>query len=140
VNALSLGRLVASHPDDCPTAVQEAAPDPATVGVARDRAAWLLKIRRERETSFPQVQFADASWDILLDLFVRRTEGRLTSVSSACIGSGAPTTTALRHVTSLVNAGILSRWDSGADGRVGYVDLSDAVYVRLASLLARGTI
>lgn len=138
MNALSLDQVTQSGNARYDRSPEMSAPCATIVATARARAAWILKLRRDRERTLPGVQFGDASWDILLDLFVRQTDGRLTSVSSACIGSGSPTTTALRHVTALVNAGLLIRWNSGDDGRVGYVELTDDAYGRLAKSLAQG--
>jgi hypothetical protein len=43
-----------------------------------------------RARYFKRELFKDPAWDILLDLYVARADGRGISVSSACIASGAP--------------------------------------------------
>jgi hypothetical protein len=140
MNRRSLGKARNAGGATPPARPQVAAPVPSkqTVAIARRRAAWLLQRRRERDSMFPDVQFSDPSWDILLDLFIHQTDGRLVSVSSACIGSGCPVTTSLRHVTALVQSGVLRRWNSGQDARVSYVRLHETDYNNLAHLLARG--
>ncbi|MDB5686570.1 MAG: hypothetical protein JWR77_1159, partial [Rhizorhabdus sp.] len=61
--------------------------------------------------------FGDPAWDMLLDLIAAKLEGRNVSVSSACIASGAPTTTALRLVNRLVDENVLCRVPDERDGR-----------------------
>jgi FixJ family two-component response regulator len=61
--------------------------------------------------------FGDPTWAMLLDLVIAKLENRTVSVSSACIASGAPTTTALRLVNKLVAESILNRIPDNKDGR-----------------------
>lgn len=104
------------------------------VGQARDAAVRLIRLRRKREAEFGERFFADPAWDILLDLFVRGLDDRATSVSSACIGACVPSTTALRHLAILAEAGLVKRVVSGTDQRVQHVTLTQkaqAIMVRL---------
>ncbi|MEZ5655102.1 MAG: hypothetical protein R3E04_04340 [Sphingobium sp.] len=64
-------------------------------------AKLALRIRRRRDAIFSDELgassiFGEAAWDMLLDLFVSRSENKRVSVSSLCIASGVPATTALR--------------------------------------------
>ena len=54
--------------------------------------------RQMRSDLFPSAYFADPVWDMLLDLYAAHHENRLVSVSSLCIASGVPATTALRWI------------------------------------------
>jgi DNA-binding MarR family transcriptional regulator len=63
---------------------------------------------------------------MLLDLTAARLEGKLTPVSSLCIAAAVPTTTALRWIRSLSDAGIIERRPDPFDARRSYVQLSDA--------------
>lgn len=75
--------------------------------------------------------FADPAWDMLLDLFASSVEGRRVSVSSACLASGVATSTALRWLTELEDAGFVVRRPDPLDGRRTFVeivaDAADAV-------------
>lgn len=102
---------------------------------ARVEAGRLMEVRRRRERLFGNRLFGDPAWEILLDLFVQRLEGRATTVTSACIGSGAPQTTALRYLASLIERGIVVRRASAEDRRVQYVDLSAVGFDRMIGTL-----
>jgi hypothetical protein len=78
--------------------------------------------------------FAEPSWDILLDLFIAGLAGREVSVSSACLASPAPATTALRHIGQLVDSGLVARRRSQHDARVTYLELTPLAIDKLAAL------
>jgi hypothetical protein len=61
--------------------------------------------------------FGDPSWAMLLDLLLAKNERRRISVSSACIASGAPMSTALRLVRRLVGEEVLCRLPDEHDRR-----------------------
>lgn len=61
--------------------------------------------------------FGDPTWAMLLDLLLAKIEGRRISVSSACIASGAPMSTALRLVRRLVGEEVLCRLPDAHDRR-----------------------
>ena len=69
--------------------------------------------------------FADPAWDILLDLTAARAEGRRVSVTSLCIASGVPPTTALRWIGQMVDQGLLQREEDRIDRRRAFIALSD---------------
>lgn len=74
---------------------------------AIDNARRLLKIYQSRERILGGLEFSDPAWLILLDLF---THGdKAASVSTACAASGVASSTALRYVTRLADAGLISR-------------------------------
>ena len=84
----------------------------------------LLKVRRDRERFFPAEVFADPAWDMLLDLMAARMESKPVPVSSLCIAAAVPTTTALRWIRSLSEAGLFERRVDPADARRTYISLS----------------
>lgn len=69
--------------------------------------------------------FADPVWDMLLDLVAARAEHRLVSVTSLCIASGVPTTTALRYLKILEDLGLVDRAADARDRRRRFVTLSE---------------
>jgi len=84
--------------------------------------------RRKRSSYFDASMFGEASWDILLDLFIHRLRGKSVSVTSACQGSDVPATTALRHIEELHRRGLIERRAASHDRRVTYLDLSDSAF------------
>lgn len=66
----------------------------------------------------------EAAWNILLDLFDMEMNKRRVSVTSACIASRVPPTTALRHITDLVKADVIYRVPDPQDRRKTYLMLS----------------
>lgn len=103
----------------------------------RDEALALVdarieyRARRKREFVFGDGLFADPVWDILLDLFIARSEGRKVSVSSACIASMVPATTALRHIANMAAGGLIERSRHPKDNRCSYLNLSDTAYDKM---------
>lgn len=104
--------------------------------LARVEATRLLKLRRQRERVLGTKLFADPAWNMLLDLFVRRVDEHVTGVSSACIASGVPATTALRHIAILIEKGLVIKNPSPTDQRVQYVTLSDDGFQSMVDILA----
>lgn len=95
----------------------------------------LLKVRRDRDRFFPAEIFADPAWDMLLDLIAAQLEGKPVPVSSLCIAAAVPTTTALRWIRSLSEAGLFVRQTDPADARRTWISLApDAAEAMLAWL------
>lgn len=103
----------------------------------RSRARFvrgLIRQRRQRERHFPADMFADPAWDMMLDLYAAHYEGRQDiSVSSLCIASAVPATTALRWIKSMTGAGVFARVADPHDGRRIFIRLADATRRELDS-------
>src|SRR5579863_9806562 len=69
----------------------------------------IIRQRQQRARFFEGDLFADPAWDMLLDLTAARVEHSRVSVTSLCIASGVPPTTALRWIGQLTDAGLLQR-------------------------------
>jgi predicted transcriptional regulator len=69
--------------------------------------------------------FGEPTWELLLDLFVQSQRWNEVTVTSACIAAGVPTTTALRYLSALIDAGLVERKPSQADKRMHLVVLTD---------------
>ncbi len=99
--------------------------------VSTDFIRALLRNEAKRRKLGGGVLFGDPAWDMLLDLLLAKLEGRTVSVSSACIASGAPTTTALRLINRLIDENILYRLQDERDGRRNFLgihaDIEDAL-------------
>lgn len=102
---------------------------------SQDHPVWVelarqtYEDRRRRTKIFSSDElFGEPAWDILLDLFIAAKERRRVSVTSACIGSAVPSTTALRWISILERQGMLTREADPADARRVYVRLSPSGY------------
>jgi DNA-binding MarR family transcriptional regulator len=83
-----------------------------------------------------QLPFPEAARNILFDLALSRRAGREVSVSSACLASGVPSTTALRHIQLLVHAGLAERVPHARDGRSVLLQITDDALARVEALFA----
>ena len=99
-----------------------------------EAARETYETRRMRERIFGTGLFADPSWDILLDLFISKREGRKVTISSACIAASAPTTTATRHISHLVQVGLVKRIPHPSDARSAYLELTPGAEAKLSRL------
>lgn len=97
----------------------------------------LIRLRRDRERHFPAEIFADPAWDMLLDLTAARMEGLDVPVSSLCIAAAVPTTTALRWIRTLTEAGLLERRTDADDARRSFVTLSDTAHAAMQAWIRR---
>lgn len=100
------------------------------------RIRQVIRNRQLRTRFFDAALFADPAWDILLDLSAARGEGRQVSVTSLCIASGVPATTALRWIAQMSEAGLLERVADEQDGRRAFIGLSQAAADGMARYFA----
>ncbi len=85
----------------------------------------IIRQRQLRAEFLGPELFADPAWDILLDLTAARAEHVRVSVTSLCIASGVPPTTALRWISQMTDAGLLVRVEDESDRRRAFIELSD---------------
>lgn len=85
----------------------------------------IIRQRQRRAEIFRGDLFADPAWDMLLDLTAARVEHKRVSVTSLCIASGVPATTALRWIALLVESGLVQRTEDDRDRRRAFISLSD---------------
>ncbi len=96
----------------------------------------LIRQRQARGRFFDDALFADPAWDILLDLTAARAEHKRVSVTSLCIASGVPPTTALRWIGQMTQDGLLQRVADTADRRRAYIALSESAADAMARYFA----
>jgi hypothetical protein len=113
------------------------------IGAADEPAAGLERAvqfeicnRAMRSSFFDPDFFCDPAWDMLLDLFLQHSLGRRICVSSLCIASGAPSSTALRWIRALEEADLVERSRDPTDGRRVFVRLTAAGHAKIAGYLA----
>lgn len=104
----------------------------STVGVLRR----IIRERRVRERYFNEVRFGEPAWDIILDLTLAWFENKTVAVSSLCIASGVPMSTAMRWINDMIEAGIIDRWIDPADGRRTLVRITPATRDAMLRYLA----
>ena len=90
-----------------------------------DRTLLDYNNRRQRSRFFPEDLFGEPAWDLLLDLFVARLEGKMITVTSACIAADVPVSTALRWISVLEAHGLVKRSRNVGDQRSTWVRLTD---------------
>lgn len=93
----------------------------------KDLVDLIMADRQERNRRFSDEtrMFADPAWDIFVDLASAGLGGRPVSVSSACIASLVPPSTALRYVRLLENQGLVARIQDALDGRRFLLSLTE---------------
>ena len=118
---------------DDPVLDQEPSLDVAnTVGVLRR----IIRERRVRERFFKKARFGEPAWDIILDLTLASFEGKTVAVSSLCIASGVPMSTAMRWINEMIEAGLIDRWIDPTDGRRNLMQVSPATRDAMLRYLA----
>lgn len=96
----------------------------------------IIATRQRRSRYFDGELFADPAWDMLLDLTAARAEHVRVSVTSLCIASGVPPTTALRWIGQMAKAGLVERIEDDADKRRAFIVLNDKTADALARYFA----
>lgn len=96
----------------------------------------IIRQRQLRARFFEGDLFADPAWDMLLDLTAARAEHKRVSVTSLCIASGVPPTTALRWISQMTEQGLLCRADDATDRRRAFIALSDTAADCMAGYFA----
>lgn len=96
----------------------------------------IIRQRQLRARFFDGDLFADPAWDMLLDLTAARAEHTRVSVTSLCIASGVPPTTALRWIGQMTESGLLERVEDEADRRRAFIALTDKAADAMARYFA----
>lgn len=110
-------------------AARPALPDPRLV-------RRILRQRQLRARFFEGDLFADPAWDMLLDLTAARAEHLRVSVTSLCIASAVPPTTALRWITQMTEMGLMERLNDETDRRRAFIALTDKAADAMARYFA----
>ncbi|EZP52936.1 MULTISPECIES: MarR family winged helix-turn-helix transcriptional regulator [Sphingomonas] len=115
---------------NAPEAVQPSFP-PALL--ARARQARQLRARMSH--FLPRDLLVDPAWDMMIDLFVAAGTGERLYVKDLTLMSGESTTSAMRRIDRLQEAGLLSRHADPADHRRVRVRLTGKGYQAMAAML-----
>lgn len=96
----------------------------------------VIRQRQARARFFDSTLFGDPAWDMLLDLTAAHGERLSVSVTSLCIASGVPATTALRWVKQMVAMGLFVRTEDTSDKRRAFIELSEDAAIAMARYFA----
>lgn len=130
--ALEIGQAYADMPDErAPTTARRT----SSPFLLRHVAELEIAIKKMRSSYFPETVLDDGGWNIMLDLFVQQQRGREVSISSACMASRVPPTTALRWIDILEAERIIVRENDPGDRRRRFVRLTDKAYQAMSEYL-----
>lgn len=90
--------------------------------------------RHLREQFFEADLFGEPAWDMLLDLYEAELRQQRTTVTSVCMASRVPATTALRWLRTLEGRNLVDRTRDANDGRRKFLTLSDTALTALNAL------
>jgi hypothetical protein len=99
------------------------------------KAKALYDERRWRAGYFPASIFGEPAWDILLHLYVARSEGVATTVRAACFAADVPEASAFQALDHLQALGMTRRTCSFGTTPQETVELEDGAFDQLTSLL-----
>lgn len=85
---------------------------------------WLREIDDQRARALDGIAEPDAIWNMLAELLRARLTRRRVSVTSLCLASRSPVTSALRRIERLLAAGLITYTLDPKDRRRKYIDLT----------------
>lgn len=97
----------------------------------------LLAAQADRSAIFEPNLFGDPAWEMMLDLMMSEAHRREISVTSLCLASGVPTTTALRRIDDLMEAGFVAKHPDPHDKRRIMVRLTPLGRERMEAFVLR---
>lgn len=100
-------------------------------------ARGVIQRRIERHAVLPGAMFGEGAWNMLLDLFVKTAHQQSVSVTSLCIASGSPTSTALRYVQLLIECGLIQKTSHPSDKRSSNLTMTFTGLDKTVSTLRR---
>lgn len=103
-----------------------------------DLVKRVISARRLRGRFLAQDLFGEPGWDMLLELYLARLEGRSVSVTSVGISAEVPATTALRWIKVLMARGLVSKMADSEDDRRKLLTLSDDAATGVERYLREG--
>lgn len=100
-------------------------------------AKKFLSINNNYKESFVKTIKSEVSWNMVLELYICAHENRRIDITSLCLASGFPSTTALRWLHDLVAAGVIVSHPDPVDRRRTFVSLSRDMVKEMNCFLQR---
>jgi DNA-binding response OmpR family regulator len=94
---------------------------------------WLRDLDEQRSKALDGIVKTDATWNMLAELLRARITKRRISVTSLCLASRGPVTSALRRVEQLLQDGLITYTLDPKDRRRKYVELTSEGASRMQS-------
>lgn len=98
--------------------------EPTFHGTLGDFAKKIYAARRRRVRYLSTDFLGEPAWDLMLDFYVQHSIGKRVSITSACIASAVPPTTALRWIAILERDALIFREVDAADARRNYLQMT----------------
>ncbi|UUR08919.1 MarR family winged helix-turn-helix transcriptional regulator [Sphingomonas glaciei] len=98
-------------------------------------AERILLLRRSRVGIFGEGLFGEASWDILLSLYVAELSQYRMTITAVYNEAGVPQTTALRWLQHLVDLGMVVRRPNVVDRRAVFVELTSTTLEKMDRII-----
>lgn len=98
-----------------------------------DQLSFNIQIRRIRRNHFGSAEMSGPTWDMMLDLMLAGTHGRVLSASDLATGAGVPLSSGLRMISALEHQGLVHRSIDERDRRRTIVRLTESGTERMAS-------
>ena len=98
-----------------------------------DQLSFSIQIRRIRRSHFGSAEMSGPIWDMMLDLMLAGTHGRVLSASDLATGAGVPLSSGLRMISAIERLGLVNRSIDERDRRRTIVRLTDLGTERMAS-------
>lgn len=92
---------------------------------------WLRELDEQRSRALEGIVKTDATWNMLAELLRARITKRRISVTSLCLASRGPVTSALRRVEQLLADGLITYTLDAKDRRRKYVELTSEGAARM---------
>lgn len=129
--------LLASRGEESPPAalrvVDSSRPEtPQKTGLL-DQLSFSIQMRRIRRSHFGSAEMSGPVWDMMLDLMLAGTHGRVLSASDLATGAGVPLSSGLRMISGLERLGLVHRSIDERDRRRTIVRLTDIGTERMAT-------
>ena len=80
--------------------------------------------------------FADACWNMCLDVYICGLKDERVTVSAIAHSSGIPMTTAMRYINVMVEQGLIEKAPNPADNRMIFVSVSPECIDKIENLLS----
>jgi DNA-binding MarR family transcriptional regulator len=104
--------------------------------ISVEQVRAVLRARRLRTRYFSEELFADPAWDMMLELFRVELAQQRVSISSLCIASAVPATTALRWIKTMTSQRLIERRADPHDGRRIFVELTQEAHDAMRQFFA----